>query len=112
MKQRDDDPFRFDVEDKETVEVKIIRSIGIADLVNYTLNGSDTTPGPLPKNSPVIFTVNKRSKLGVMCTFTDNTGGSFTVRVSGDKGGSFTDSVTRDEGESFKTRLYTFFKTS
>src|SRR4051812_45956947 len=84
MKRKDDEPFKFVVRQVERVTVTVEDDEGIADDVAYSINGSETFPGPKDKTDPCTFSVDQRSTLVVTCFFTDEEGGKYTIRVKGE----------------------------
>lgn len=126
MQMIDDNPFLLAVENGETITVKIIQSFGMAELVNYSLNGSGM---PFPKSTSLEFTVTKNgdgtlgfafrlggfqptgpnpSRLVMLLHFAGNNGGSFKVKVTGSQGGVSGYSDDQRESEAFRTLMYTF----
>lgn len=108
MKKKGNHPLDLIVAPNEVVTISIVRSTGLAETVNYSLNGT-TSPGPKPKDQPCVFAVTADSNLAMTVHYTANEGGSFTVRTTGDQGGDvseFTD--TQAKGEAFRLFGYRF----
>jgi hypothetical protein len=108
MKLIDDDIFDLAVAANEKITVKIVKSIGVVDLINYSWNGSDPV---LPKQQPyerTPFGTNPNpSHLGVMIHFAGDDGGSFTIEVRGVQGGDVSSyDYDQGEGETFKPLIY------
>jgi hypothetical protein len=108
MKMNNGDPFDLIIDQDEAITVTVVRSIGLIDLVNYSLNGT-AFPGTKPKSEPVSFQVHRSSVLAMTLHYAENKGGSFSIQVTGDRGGDV--SVASDnqaDGEVFTTASYTF----
>jgi hypothetical protein len=108
MKMNNGDTFDLIVDQDEAITVIVVRSIGLVDLVNYSLNGT-AFPGTKPKSDPCSFQVHRSSVLSMTLHYADNEGGSFSIQVTGDHGGDV--SVASDSqatGEAFTTVSYTF----
>lgn len=108
MKMNHGDPFDLIIEQDEVVTVLIVRSIGLVELVNYSLNGT-AFPGTKQKSEPCVFPVHRSSVLSMTLHYAANDGGNFSIQVTGDRGGDV--SVASDNqatGEAFTTVSYTF----
>ena len=108
MKMNGGDPFDLIIDQDEAITVQIVRSIGLVDLVNYSLNGT-AFPGTKPKSEPCVFQVHRSSVLSMTLHYAENDKGSFSIQVTGDHGGDV--SVASDSqatGEAFTTVSYTF----
>jgi len=108
MKKRNNDPLDLIVEEDEVITILIVKSIELAELVNFSLNGS-AFPGTRPKSEPCVFPIHKNSDLAMTLHYVANSGGSFSVQTTGSQGGDvsvFTD--TQNEGEAFRTVGYSF----
>jgi hypothetical protein len=108
MKIRNDNPHDLLVAPNEVITISILRSTGLAESVNYSLNGANF-PGTKPKNQPCVFPVTNNSDLAMTVHYVANDGGSFSIRVTGDQGGDVSEySDTQAQGASFRTMGYRF----
>lgn len=108
MKIKDGNPLDLIVALNEGVTISVVRSTGLAETVNYSLNGTPS-PGPKPKNQPCVFAVTGDSNLAMTVHYVANEGGSFTVRTVGDQGGDVSEfSDTQAQGEAFRLFGYRF----
>jgi len=108
MRMIEGDPLDIQCDLDEDITVVVTKSIGIHEFVNYSLDGS-SSPGPVSKDTPVKFKVNKRRKLGVLINYADSSGGSFEIKATGSGGGDvppFADDQA--SGEHFDQFIYTF----
>ena len=106
MKINNKNPLDLQVEQDEVITVLIVRSIGLVELVNYSLNAT-SFPGTKPKGQPCVFPVHKSSNLGMTVHYAQNDGGSFSVQVTGDRGGDVSVfSANQATGEAFRTIGY------
>jgi hypothetical protein len=108
MKMNQGDPFDLIVEQDEVITILVVRSIGLVEFVNYSLNGT-AFPGTKPKSDPCVFQVHRSSVLSMTLHYAANAGGSFSMQVTGDRGGDVSvasDSQATDEA--FTTVSYTF----
>ena len=101
---------QFQVQQDETITVRITESTNINPLVNYSWNGQG---GPLDKSVPYLKVFTNEdpdpSRLGVKVTFFNEPGGSFTIAVEGDRGGgSFSLSHERSGLENDFTTIFVF----
>ena len=99
MKMNNGDPLDLTVEQDEVITILIVRSTGLVEFVNYTLNGT-SFPGTKPKSEPLAFPVHRTGNLGVTLHYADDQGGSFSIQVTGDRGGDvsvFSDSQAPQE---------------
>lgn len=108
MKMKNNDPHDLIVEANEKITISIDRSTGLAETVNYSLNGTNF-PGPKPKNQPCEFPVTAHSNLAMTVHYVANDGGSFSIRATGDRGGDVSEySDTQAPGAAFRTMGYRF----
>lgn len=108
MKMKNGDPLDLIVEQDEVITILVVSSIGLAELVNYSLNGT-AFPGTKPKSEPCVFPVHRPSDLAMTLHYVANSGGSFSLQTTGDKGGEvsvFAD--TQAKGAAFRTVGYRF----
>jgi hypothetical protein len=108
MKLKENDPLDLLVEEDEVITIRVVSSIGLADVINYSLNGS-AFPGTKPKNEPCVFPIHKNSDLAMTLHYVANSGGSFSIQTTGSKAGDvsvFPD--TQGQGEAFRTVGYSF----
>src|SRR5260370_33876808 len=106
MKMRNNDPLDLIVQEDEVITIRIVKSIDLAELVNFSLNGS-AFPGTRPKSEPCVFPIHKNSDLAMTLHYVANSGGSFSVQTTRSQGGAvsvFTD--TQAQGEAIKTGGY------
>jgi hypothetical protein len=108
MKLKGTDPLDLFVEPDEVITIVVVSSTGLAELVNYSLNGT-AFPGTKPKSDPCVFPVHKNSDLAVTLHYVAKEGGSFSLQATGDKGGDVSVfSATQAKGAAFKTIGYRF----
>jgi hypothetical protein len=62
MKMKNNDPLDLMVQEDEVITIQVVSSIGEAELVNFSLNGS-AFPGTRPKSEPCVFPIHKNSDL-------------------------------------------------
>src|SRR5690242_15872739 len=86
MKMNNGDPLDLTVEQDEVITVVIVRSTGLVDFVNYSLNGT-SFPGTKSKSEPLAIPVHRTGNLGVTLHYAENDGGSFSIQTTGDRGG-------------------------
>jgi hypothetical protein len=108
MRIKTGNPLDLIVGATETVTISIVRSTGLAETVNYSLNGT-ASPGSRPKNQPCVFPVSTNSDLAMTVHYAANQGGSFTTRATGSLGGDVSEvSETQAPGEAFRLMGYRF----
>jgi hypothetical protein len=108
MKMKNGDPLDLIVEQDEVVTILVVRSIGLADLVNYSLNGT-AFPGTKPKSDPCVFPISKNSDLAMTLHYAADEGGNFTIQVTGGGGGDVSlFPETQAKGAAFRTVGYRF----
>lgn len=108
MKMNNGDPFDLSIAQDEVITVLIVRSTGVVEFVNYSLNGT-SFPGTKVKSEPCVFPVHRSSILAMTLHYAADDQGSFSIQVTGDRGGDV--SVASDNqaaGEVFTTVSYTF----
>jgi hypothetical protein len=106
MNMRDDNPLDLIVAQDEVITLLVVRSTGLADLVNYSLNAT-SFPGTKPKSEPCVFPVHRSSNLGMTVHYVGDDGGSFSVQATGDRGGDVSVfSANQATGEAFRTIGY------
>jgi len=106
VKINNKNPLDLQVEQDEVITLQIVRSIGLVELVNYSLNAT-SFPGTKPKSEPVVFPVQKSSNFGMTVHYAENAGGSFSVQVTGDRGGDVSVfSAKQAADEAFRTIGY------
>jgi hypothetical protein len=103
MKIRNNNPLDLIVVPNETITISIVRSTGLAESVNYSLDGANF-PGTKPKNEPCVFPVTKNGNLAMTMHYVANDGGSFSVKTTGDRGGDVSEfSGSQPTGATFRT---------
>ena len=109
MRKRNDNPQDLSVEPNEQITISIVRSTGLADEVNYSLDGSETFPGTKPKNQPCTFPIAQNGNLAMTMHFVGDSGGSFTVRTTGSSGGDVSEvSGTQPNNATFRSIGFRF----
>jgi len=106
MKMRDGNPLDLIVSEHEVITLLVVKSIGLAEFINYSLNGT-AFPGTKPKNEPCVFPVQNSGFMGMTVHYVADKGGSFAVQTTGSAGGDV--SVfprNQADGEAFKTIVY------
>lgn len=108
MKIKQTDPLDLLVEADEVVTIQVVSSFGLAELVNFSLNGT-AFPGTKQKSDACVFPVHKNSDLAMTLHYVAKEGGSFSLQATGDKGGDISVfAATQAKNAAFKTIGYRF----
>jgi hypothetical protein len=106
MKMRDDNPLDLIVSEHEVITLLVVKSIGLAEFVNFSLNGT-AFPGTKPKAEPCVFPVQNSGFMGVTVHYVEDSGGSFAVQATGSGGGDIAVHARKQANtEAFKTIVY------
>ena len=106
MKMRDGNPLDLIVAEHEVITLLIVKSVGLAEFVNYSLNGT-AFPGTKLKSEPCVVPIQNSGFMGVTVHYVEDSGGSFAIQATGSAGGDVAVHARKQaDGEAFKTIIY------